>query len=35
MKRFLIFTRAMDPATAAEASVDALVFSGLRVVGKF
>ncbi|MGH2679061.1 MAG: enoyl-CoA hydratase/isomerase family protein [Actinomycetota bacterium] len=35
MKRFLIFTRAMDPATAASASVDTLVFSGLRVVGKF
>jgi enoyl-CoA hydratase/carnithine racemase len=35
MKRFLIFTRAMDPATAAQASVDTLVFSGLRVVGKF
>jgi len=35
MKHFLIFTRAMDPATASEASVDALVFSGLRVVGKF
>ena len=35
MKRFLIFTRAMDPATAAQASVDTLVVSGLRVVGKF
>ena len=35
MKRFLIFTRAMDPATAAEASVDTLVFSGLRVIGRF
>jgi methylglutaconyl-CoA hydratase len=35
MKRFLVFTRAMDPATAAHASVDALVFSGLRVIGKF
>jgi methylglutaconyl-CoA hydratase len=35
MKRFLVFTRAMDPATAAQASVDALVFSGLRVVGRF
>jgi methylglutaconyl-CoA hydratase len=35
MKRFLIFTRAMDPATAAQASVDTLVFSGLRVIGKF
>lgn len=34
-KRFLIFTRAMDPATAAQASVDTLVFSGLRVIGKF
>jgi methylglutaconyl-CoA hydratase len=35
MKRFLVFTRAMDPATATHASVDALVFSGLRVVGRF
>ena len=35
MKRFLVFTRAMDPATAAQASVDTLVFSGLRVIGKF
>jgi methylglutaconyl-CoA hydratase len=35
MKRFLIFTRAMDPATAAQASVDTLVFSGLRVIGTF
>ncbi len=35
MKRFLVFTRAMDPATAAHASVDALVFSGLRVIGQF
>jgi methylglutaconyl-CoA hydratase len=35
MKRFLIFTRAMDPATATQASVDTLVFSGLRVIGKF
>jgi enoyl-CoA hydratase/carnithine racemase len=35
MKRFLLFTRAMDPATAAQASVDTLVFSGLRVIGKF
>jgi methylglutaconyl-CoA hydratase len=35
MKRFLTFTRAMDPATAAQASVDTLVFSGLRVIGKF
>jgi len=35
MKRFLIFTRAMDPATAAQASVDTLVFSGLRVIGRF
>lgn len=35
MKRFLVFTRAMDPATASKASVDALVFSGLRVIGKF
>jgi methylglutaconyl-CoA hydratase len=35
MKRFLIFSRAMDPATAAQASVDTLVFSGLRVIGKF
>ena len=35
MKRFLIFTRAMDPGTAAQASVDTLVFSGLRVIGKF
>jgi methylglutaconyl-CoA hydratase len=35
MKRFLVFTRAMDPATAAKASVDTLVFSGLRVIGKF
>jgi enoyl-CoA hydratase/carnithine racemase len=35
MKRFLVFTRAMDPGTAAQASVDALVFSGLRVIGKF
>ena len=35
MKRFLVFTRAMDPATAAQASVDALVFSGLRVIGRF
>jgi enoyl-CoA hydratase/carnithine racemase len=35
MKRFLIFTRAMDPATAAQASVDTLVFSGMRVIGKF
>lgn len=35
MKRFLIFTRSMDPATAAQASVDTLVFSGLRVIGSF
>jgi methylglutaconyl-CoA hydratase len=35
MKRFLTFTRAMDPATAAQASVDTLVFSGLRVIGTF
>lgn len=35
MKRFLIFTRAMDPATAAQASTDTLVFSGLRVIGRF
>jgi methylglutaconyl-CoA hydratase len=35
MKRFLVFTRAMDPATAAQASVDTLVFSGLRVIGSF
>jgi enoyl-CoA hydratase/carnithine racemase len=35
MKRFLAFTRAMDPATASKASVDALVFSGMRVIGKF
>jgi enoyl-CoA hydratase/carnithine racemase len=35
MKRFLIFTRAMDPATAAQASVDTLVVSGIRVVGRF
>jgi methylglutaconyl-CoA hydratase len=35
MKRFLIFTRAMDPATASKASVDSLVFSGLRVIGDF
>jgi methylglutaconyl-CoA hydratase len=35
MKRFLVFTRAMDPGTAALASVDTLVFSGLRVIGKF
>lgn len=35
MKRFLVYTRAMDPATASKASVDALVFSGLRVIGKF
>jgi enoyl-CoA hydratase/carnithine racemase len=35
MKRFLIFTRAMDPATAAKASVDTLVFSGMRVIGNF
>jgi enoyl-CoA hydratase/carnithine racemase len=35
MKRFLVFTRAMDPATAAQASVDALVYSGIRVMGRF
>jgi methylglutaconyl-CoA hydratase len=35
MKRFLVFTRAMDPATAAQASVDTLVFSGLRAIGTF
>jgi enoyl-CoA hydratase/carnithine racemase len=35
MKRFLVFTRAMDPATAALASTDTLVFSGLRVIGNF
>lgn len=35
MKKFLVFTRAMDPATASKASVDALVFSGLRVIGNF
>ncbi len=35
MKRFLVFTRAMDPGTAAQASVDTLVFSGLRVIGQF
>ncbi len=35
MKRFLIFTRAMDPATAAQASIDTLVLSGLRVIGDF
>jgi methylglutaconyl-CoA hydratase len=35
MKRFLVFTRAMDPATAAQASVDTLVLSGLRVIGSF
>jgi len=35
MKRFLLFTRAMDPQTAALASTDTLVFSGLRVIGQF
>ncbi|HEX5936225.1 MAG TPA: enoyl-CoA hydratase/isomerase family protein [Actinomycetota bacterium] len=35
MKRFLVFTRAMDPQTAAHASTDTLVFSGLRVIGRF
>lgn len=35
MKRFLVYTRAMDPATAAQASVDALVFGGLRVIERF
>lgn len=35
MKRFLVFTRTMDPGTAAQASVDALVFGGLRAIGKF
>lgn len=35
MKHFLVSTRAMDPGTAALASVDTLVFSGLRVIGKF
>jgi enoyl-CoA hydratase/carnithine racemase len=35
MKRFLVFTSAMHPATAAEASVDALVYSGMRVIGQF
>ena len=35
MKRFLVFTSAMHPATAAEASVDALVYSGIRVIGRF
>lgn len=35
MKRFLVFTRAMDPGTAAQASVDTLVFSGLRAIGRF
>ena len=35
MKRFMVFTRSMDPVTASNASVDALVFSGLRVIGKF
>ena len=35
MKRFLVFTRAMDPHSAAMASTDTLVFSGLRVVGRF
>jgi methylglutaconyl-CoA hydratase len=35
MKRFLVFTRAMDPGTAAQASVDALVYSGIQVIGKF
>jgi enoyl-CoA hydratase/carnithine racemase len=35
MKRFLVFTRPMDPATAAAASVDTLVFSGMRVIGRF
>jgi enoyl-CoA hydratase/carnithine racemase len=35
MKRFLVYTRAMDPATAAAASVDALVYSGIRVIGRF
>jgi len=35
MKRFLVFTRAMDPSTASEASVDALVYSGIRVIGRF
>lgn len=35
MKRFLVFTSAMHPATAAEASVDALVYSGMRAIGRF
>jgi methylglutaconyl-CoA hydratase len=35
MKRFLVHTRAMDQATAAQASIDTLVLSGLRVVGRF
>jgi enoyl-CoA hydratase/carnithine racemase len=35
MKRFLVYTTSMDRATASKASVDALVFSGLRVIGKF
>jgi enoyl-CoA hydratase/carnithine racemase len=35
LKRFLVHTRTMDPATAAEASIDTLVFSGLRVIGNF
>src|SRR5829696_5293450 len=30
MKRFLVYTRSMDPATASQASVDTLVVSGLR-----
>ena len=35
MKRFLVFTSAMHPATAAQASVDALAYSGMRVIGRF
>jgi len=35
MKRFLVYTRSMDPATASQASVDTLVVSGLRAIGKF
>lgn len=35
LKRFLVHTRAMDPATAASAAVDNLTISAMRVIGDF
>jgi methylglutaconyl-CoA hydratase len=35
LKRFLVVTRGMDPATAAQVAVDNLTVSAIRVIGDF